>query len=145
MLSFLKKYFLRKVVTDEDTYLIVGAVRGPDSTNDSLKYIFTARIRWLAGINGEIPFTLRGTSRVSLSDIVYAIEEVSECDYHYLAHVGHALDKMLKLGLISKREYDFLEKLRYGLVKLIDWREFEQIEGMNIIKKAIEKYSEFIE
>jgi len=145
MLSFLKKYFLRKVVTDEDTYLIVGAIRGPDSTNDSLKYIFTARIRWLAGINGEIPFTLRGTSKVSLLDIALATEKVSECDQHYLAHVGHALDKMLKLGLISKREYDFLENLRYGLVKLISCMEFEQTEGMNIIRETIEKYSEFIE
>lgn len=144
MFSFIKKYMLKKAVTDEEIYYIVSAVRGPDSENDNLKYIFTARIRWLLGKSEEIVSAFRRVKEVPLSTIVKAIEEVKEYDYHYLVHVGEALDMLFKLGLISEREYHFLDKLQYGLIKLTEDFEYDQTKGMNIIKKAVEKYSDFI-
>jgi len=144
MFSFIKKYMLKKAVTDKDMYYIVSAVRGPDSQNDNLKYIFTARIRWLVGRNDEIASAFRREKKVRLSTIVKAIEEVNEYDYHYLVHVGDALDEMVELGLISEREYGFLYKLYCGFIDLTKDLKYYQVRGVETIKEAIEKYSEFI-
>jgi len=113
---------------DFDWYAIAGGIRGPDfhiwsgpllsgklGVEDYLKYIFTARIRWLCGVRSKMMCSVRGP----LSDADYDIKMVmrfldnykeyafdTEATAHYMAHVSSALkaiDRVKPLNIMDSK------------------------------------------
>ena len=107
---------LKQLLKDENIYNLVTALRGCDFYSPSLKRIFTARIRYLLGI--EYPHVaVRKTPKIKDSRLLRAIldvYEIKDCRmlYHYLGHVHSALDCLRQYNAIDRLEYEFLHDLR---------------------------------
>ena len=114
---FLKRQNQRKllafVAKDEDLCNIVCALRGPDSRywpataeEDSAKWVFTARIRALAG------FFRIGVCRTEQADLNQVDLDLAAkfCSgaTHFAEHVNRALRSLLKLGWIDPLEFEQL-------------------------------------
>ena len=144
LMNWLRKIVLKHMVTDHILYDIATALRGPDSKHDSLKYIFTQRIRWLVGRSTEIIGDFRVDGKIPLDVIVKAVLEVDETDRHFLDHVEYALDVLDELELIGIREFIFLGKLCYYLKKLTYNEGEEQILGMESIDTVVKHHPDLI-
>lgn len=108
----LKVWILRKVVNDQTLYDIVTAFRGCDSYNTVLKYLFTARIRYLAGMNPDDAFAdVRVDKEIELWMLHRAVGSVSEADMHYLVHIMYAISALRWLKLIDEEEADMLNAI----------------------------------
>ena len=118
---FLKRWYQRKllalVAKDENLCNIVCALRGPDNRigtrpaiarrEDSAKWVFTARIRVLAGF---FRIGMCRTERANLSpvDVNLAVKYCSRSP-HFAEHVDRALRSLRKLGWIDPLEFKQLK------------------------------------
>ena len=103
---------LKILVNESDIYNIMSALRGPDTQNYDLKYIFTARIRCLAGMDCESAGSYcREEKIVSLRDVIDALKSINADDEHYLGHVTEALIEFKHKGLIDRDEFLLLYEL----------------------------------
>jgi len=117
----------KELVNKPNFYDIMSALRGPDiDTLVYIKWIFTCRIRYLAGITNDRKIALRINVRekpfIYKSDLDNAIDEAQgllrydfEVGYrfstflnHYFGHVVDALISLDHLGMIEPKEYYFL-------------------------------------
>ena len=126
---FLKRWYQRKllalVAKDEDLCNIVCALRGPDNQigtpaiarEDSAKWMFTARIRALAGF---FRVGICRTEQADLSpvDLNLAAKYCSKSP-HFAEHVGRALRSLNKLGWIDPLEFEQLIKGREELEDIL--------------------------
>jgi len=130
---------LRILVNQSDIYVIMSALRGPDTENEYLKWVFTARIRHLAGMDCEsVGSNCRDEKVVSFKDVIEALKSVNADDRHYLNHVKMALMEFKYKGLIDRDEFlllyelaDILEKVAVGYYS----RDGATTLIMNIAKK----------
>ena len=107
-----KVLMLKKVLNDLTLYDVVSAIRGCDSGSRALKYLFTARIRYLAGLDPvNVEVDIRECRKVNLLMVYKALEEVSRTDIHCLDHIIVALDALRRLKLIDSEEAEMLEAL----------------------------------
>jgi len=107
---------LKSLLNDYHIYCAVRTLRGPDSENEALKRIFSARLRSLLGIKPhKAGPLLRNNPKVPYSDIEKALNNIKEADIHYLAHVYYGLLSMKELGIIDEKEGDFLSDLAFIL------------------------------
>jgi len=123
----IERSYFRELVNKPEFYDIMTALRGPDiDTLVYIKWIFTCRIRYLAGITNDRKLALRINVRekpfIYKSDLDNAIGEVQgllrydiEVGYrfstflnHYFGHVVDALISLYQLGMIEPKEYCFL-------------------------------------
>ena len=138
--------------TKTDLYKVASAIRGCDLAGIGLKRIFTARIRYLVDIYST-PTVVRRTPRVEWEDIKSAVAEiVANCDdglkrsayYHYLDHVGGALEALRAYDLISVREYKFLIRLIVAFEHIMK-EEMDYLCATGYVKKMLEEFKEYIE
>lgn len=107
-----KKDILKTVFNDEALYDIISATRGPDNEDEYIKYLFTARIRFLAGMGNNGYFAqIRSTKYVSEDMVKGFLAHLDNISKHYLVHVSTALIALERLKLIEADEYDFLTSL----------------------------------
>ena len=103
-----------KVLNSEALYDVASAMRGPDDDCVGLKYLFTARIRSLAGIYSDT-LLLRDTKRVNRDILRDAIENIitmhKDAARHYISHVDSALEALKYYKIMSKPEYKFLQHI----------------------------------
>jgi len=140
----LKVWMLRKVVNDQTLYDIISAIRGCDSYNTVLKYLFTARIRYLAGLEqSNVPVDVRECRKISLLMIYKTLEEVSRTDIHCLDHAVSALDALEKLELIDSEEAEVLKKIASILTEVArQW--ITRDEAVKTVKELAKKYKGLI-
>jgi len=117
---------LKQLLQNEDAYQVIAAIRGPDTKqNHNLKYIFTARIRFYAGL--ELRFlAVRQTGKLDIETIVDAAEEArkwAERDYsgclHFLGHVFDALHALMWMHKDDEKAFKELGDLKL----LASWME----------------------
>jgi len=133
---------LRELINDKDTYNIITAIRGPDSCNYGLKWIFTARIRYLLGLRNLV-VDIRLSPAVGKRLLYSALEELTDADLHYLYHVSNALKSLHCTGVLDEEEYEFLQQLCDIYVKYLcyfEYREHIEVE----LTQLIEEYPQFI-
>jgi len=135
---------LKKVVNNSTLYSVVSAIRGCDSGSTALKYLFTARIRYLAGLEqSNVPVDVRECRKISLLMIYKALEEVSRTDIHCLDHAVSALDALEKLELIDSEEAEVLRKIASILTEVArQW--ITRDEAVKTVKELAKKYSKII-
>ena len=117
---------LRRVVADQSIYDIVCALRGPDFFADSLKFLFTARIRDLANVrlgvrrhSRQVDFE---TIEVAYKESHYALERGADV-WHYLSHCYHALNSLKSMVEGEVREELMeLEQLCFDFIRLLNMR-----------------------
>jgi len=99
---------LRILVNDSGTYLIMSALRGPDTENENLKYIFTARIRCLAGMdcNGSSAYC-RSKREISLGIVMEALKSVNTNDV--LCELADIMEKVAE-GYFTRETAETLIK-----------------------------------
>jgi len=143
---------LRTIGRNSDLYNIAAAIRSPDTENDSLKTIFTARIRYLVfGSDLDVAVT-RDDHRVDLSLIANAVLTIRRHDYHYLGHVYDALYSLDTLGMIDQREFRFLLNLADALESLswsMDedgyvWAPIVFISAMDRLVEVLNRYPDMV-
>lgn len=103
-----------KVLNSGALYDVASAMRGPDDDCVGLKFIFTARIRSLAGVYNE-DVLLRDTKVINRDILRDAIEDIitmhKNAARHYISHVDSALQALKYYKRISKPEYKFLQHI----------------------------------
>jgi len=122
-------------------YDVVAALRGPDNFDETLKHVFTARIRCLVGlywVRGRI----RREKEIYEGHLRSLFENAWKADPHYLAHVSDALTALHKMGIMESDEYKFLWNLAETLYNLATEKEKEDVD--TIIKEFKKKYGKFI-
>ncbi len=130
---------LKTVAARWECYDVMTALRGPDLPHlNTLKWIFTGRIRALIGIKAGGAEILRKDPVIDKRELDLALSEVKVvCEYshipyttakeallHYLSHVQRALDGLDWLELISTGEYTFLYDLASRYVSCITDRHY---------------------
>jgi len=136
---------LKVLVNESDTYVIMSALRGPDTGNDDLKYIFTARIRHLAGMNCEgLGGSCRDVKEIRLKDVMEALKHIKEHDLHYLNHVYQALLELRYKGVIDDDEYVLLSELADILRKVANGY-YSKDEAKQLILSLAENYKHLLE
>ena len=152
------KNVLKTIAESKTLYDIVTALRGPDSKNSGLKYIFTSRIRHLA-LQLKISDTPhvgweRNTKYFTSHNIAAAVMQLHPYDIHYLHHVLDALNSLHSLNLINTDEYICLSSLAQVLLGLACSLHFDNYiklpqqfeDAMNELKLVIEnECNSFIE
>ena len=101
---------LRDLLNNYKVYSIATALRGSDTENQSLKRLFTARIRCLVGIKPSIT-TTRIEKCIDINDLVDALVTTSRFDVHFIEHVMDALISLHRLGLMDFMEFQALYML----------------------------------
>jgi len=140
----LKVWMLRKVINDQTLYDIISAIRGCDSYNTVLKYLFTARIRCLAGMNIDDAFAdVRVDKEIKLWMIYRAVESVSEADIHYLEHITYAINALRRLKLIDEKEADMLNAIATILIDVAK-RAIDRDTARKKIEELTKKYKGLI-
>jgi len=143
----------KALIAIPDFYNIAAAIRGPDTGNSSLKWIFTARIRYLIGVrnNGA---AIRTINKVHIEHVENAVLNLRKGDLHYLDHVQHALTALASLGAIDHEEHWFLYYLADALHIIGASMDSEKkwilnekrfAYGMNMLLWVINEYKDFIE
>ena len=131
---------LRELAKNRHACNIMSATRGPDLPNTvPLKYLFTARIRFLAFGSSNYFWAVRPTPEVDYEMVQDALTLNYDGLSHYLSHVSAALDSLFRLGLMDAREYRFLLHLASALKALVHID-----EGMYSEKDIIERTGEVI-
>jgi len=103
---------LKKVLNDPVLYDVITAIRGCDGGGIALKRLFTARIRYLAGLDPvNVEVDVRECRKVNLLMVYKALEEVSRTDTHCLDHIMLAIDTLRRLKLMDGEEAEMLQEL----------------------------------
>ena len=137
-------WLLKKVVNDPVLYDVITAIRGCDSTNSTLKYLFTSRIRYLAGLNPDnVNVNVRVNKEVELWMIYKAVDTVSETDAHCLTHIEYAINTLRRLKLIDEKEACMLSTIARTLI-LIATGEEDRDTVRKMIDKLAKEYEELI-
>ena len=118
---FLKRWYQRKllalVAKDVDLCNIISALRGPDShmgnwpataEEDAAKWVFTARIRVLAGFF-KVGICRTEQADLTPADLDLATKFCSKSE-HFAEHVNRALRSLRKLEWINPLEFAQLIK-----------------------------------
>jgi len=135
---------LRILVNDSEIYNIMAALRGPDTQNDDLKWIFTARLRYLVGMDcGGSGVRCRTKKEIRLWEVFEALKKVNEYDEHYLSHVELALFELMVKGLIDKEEYSLLRELA-DILQRAGVECITKHEAEDLIKKLAKKHRHLI-
>jgi len=104
-------HVLGEIIRDsDDAWFVASMIRGPDVYAQSLKYIFTGRVRWVLTRRG-VPFTVRPHPTVSVERIAGAVVEVCRGHIHYLMKAREAVRALRNAGLIDDDEKEFLTDL----------------------------------
>jgi len=136
---------LRILANEPDTYNIMASLRGPDTENDDLKWIFTARIRHLVGMDCErVGAICREEKIVSLRNVFEALKKVNANDEHYLRHASKALHELRAKGLIDRDEYSLLTELAL-ILRDAGIEHITKDEAKDLIKKLAKKHRHLIE
>ena len=97
---------------DSDFYALMSALRGPDGDFESLKELFTARLRYLAGMRQAAFLKIRFMKAIPKQTLEAAICEVIEANKdtieHYVSHVEAAIRALYKAKLMTFHEHKFL-------------------------------------
>ncbi|MHC1600491.1 MAG: hypothetical protein ACXQS5_06715 [Candidatus Methanospirareceae archaeon] len=105
---------------DDDLYIMVTALRGPDFQAQCLKIIFTARMRRLVFgracpscvIYRTAPNIRSYYIREAEKEIKAQIDRGNDVGvFHYLKHIRYALEALREHSLIDRDEYEFLHDL----------------------------------
>jgi len=140
----LKVWMLRKVINDQTLYDIISAVRGCDSTNIILKSLFTARIRYLAGLDsGRAVVDVREYKKVRLHMIYLAITSVSVADIHCLEHIIYAVSALRWLKLMDEEEANMLNAIATILIDVAKGTE-DHDTARKKIEELTKKYEKLI-
>ena len=135
---------LKKVVNDPVLYDVITAIRGCDSTNSALKYLFTSRIRYLAGLDpSNVNVDVRVNEEIKLRMIYKAVDTVSEVDAHCLSHIECAINALRKLKLMDEKEAYMLTAIARTLI-LIAIGEEDRDTVRKMIDKLAKEYEELI-
>ena len=137
------------LLEDQDIWDLVTAFRGVDADSFNLKWIFTARIRYLAG-HRDATLYLRDKPTIGSSNLSQALIEAENMDLtgldHYLTHMEKALIVLHKAGLIDSEEYNFLRELS-GFI--LEWATSLRYKDEDIksttVDTLIAKWKKFIE
>ena len=139
-----KVLILKKVLNDSTLYDVVTAIRGCDSGSRALKYLFTARIRYLAGLDPvNVEVDVREYGRINLLMIYEALGKVSRTDIHCLDHIVPALDALEKLELIDSKEAEVLREIA-SILNSVARQFMTRDEAVKAVNKLAEKYSDII-
>ena len=134
---------LRELMAVQAVYDVAAAARGPDfSESTRLKQVFTERLRWLIGVDGDACVGVRPGRRVALAVAVEAAMEARRWAVrdrpgflHWVNHMYRALASMQRLlgGSAEDEDVRELEELKALLLlirdhayELLDLREFEE-------------------
>ena len=106
---------LKKILADKDAYDLVSAIRGNDYRFWSMKYIFTARIRYFLGI-GSWAGDIRDKRYISEEEVESFKREVEEAikvnmGSHYFDHILGALYILKNLKYMPEDEATQLQEL----------------------------------
>lgn len=127
------------VATSGEIYNIVCGLRGPDSGNKYLKYIFTSRLRGIIGVYGV---NVREESTIEFEDIVNAILTMEKHDEHYLNHMYWSFKCLYEIS--ENREALFLSKLAEILDSMVfienEASVEEEILGRDLSKHVVRVY-----
>ena len=154
-LEELQKKFeqFRELIAMHTFYDIASALRGPDTDNAGLKWIFSSRIRHLLGVRA-IAVTTRPRASIPLQWLEQALEKLTYRDSHYLFHVLSALSALHEVKAIDVREYWFLYYLADAYLTIAEslsseskWieRVEEFMHGMDKLVWIINEYRDFVE
>ena len=111
-----KLKMLSELLNNKDWYDIIAVIRGPDCIEMThCKEIFTARIRWLAGLRRGMtrngPYIDVDLLTLCLSG-VREINRMKGFDYHHWSyHTKLALHSLALLNIMKRDEYEFLNNL----------------------------------
>ena len=129
------------VINDDRIYHIVRAFRRPDVYAPNLDMLFSARIRYLAGIRDKtIP--LRTLRYVNLFQVYFALGETRKEHEYYLDIVHDALRSLTLLGLMTETEYYFLNSLRTTFY-YYSWGWYSKLKAVREIKETAIEYPDF--
>ena len=134
---------LRELMAVRAVYDVASAARGPDfSESARLKQVFTERLRWLVGVDGDACVGVRSGRVVALTVAVEAAVEArrwADRDrpgfLHWVNHMYSALASMQQLlgGSAEDEDVRELEELKALLLLIRDYayelltlREFEE-------------------
>ena len=112
LISKIKLWVLRRIIDfGNDWWNILVMLRGPDVTNESIKFIFTGLAR---AFFSSFCRKFDECWHVTTEDIIYSLEKMQEdmektsnadqvydAYLHYLNHAGKAVQSARRLGLIS--------------------------------------------
>jgi len=136
---------LKVLVNESDTFVIMSALRGPDTENEHLKYIFTARIRHLAGLDCRgLGRSCRSMKKIRLKDVMEALKYVKVHDFHYLNHVRQALLGLRFKGVIDDDEYGLLSELA-DILRNVASVHYSKDEAKQLILSIAKKYRHLLE
>jgi len=138
---------LADLVEHEEVRAIVKAIRGPDTGNASLKWIFTARIRHLA-LRGRTHLIgqVRPGSTVDFNDIASALVTAAPEDAHLLEWSKLALAHMRLMLPEHRRELKFLEGLADALMSAaMSGEARSDLEAVNLVELAVAKINSLLE
>jgi len=136
---------LKVLVNEPDTYLIMTALRGPDTDNENLKYVFTARIRYLAGLDCRgLGRSCRVMKKIRLKDVIEALKYIKAYDFHYLNHVRQALLELRYKGVIDNEEFRVLSEL-VDIFRNVASGHYSKDEAMYLILSLAKKYKHLLE
>lgn len=131
---------LKVLVNESDIYNIMSALRGPDTQNYDLKYIFTARIRHLAGMDCKRSDAhCRDKKVVSIRDVMEALKSINADDEHYLGHVTEALIEFKHKGLIDRDEFLLLYELA-DIMKKVSIGYFTRETAETLVKSLAKRF-----
>ena len=134
-------------------YSVATALRGPDFEADSLKSIFTQRLRALV-MPHFLPPTIRTNSNILPGDLQGALEEtVKQCKhnpfgmYHYLTHILNALNVLHEEKILEEEEYKCLMWLANFLLRILNLYtcKFVDETEINMLALGAEQYIVWLE
>jgi len=106
---------LRQLLNDKDICSLITALRGNDFGFDTIKYVFTARIRYFLTDRSYLG-AVRKSEYLNENEIDSYITEIKQLgkkyySLHYFDHIGYALQVLDWYEMIDKWEYDILIEL----------------------------------
>jgi len=138
-----------------DLYDIVTALRGPDiDVKCSMKYLFTARLRYILRGGGMALYGIRMEPKVMLTALATAVTmppEYTEPLVHYLHHVVGAFTSLAQLTLGENKEIMDLRMLAEAMLNLYNSAkeyenktisEDEYVAAVDVAMRVISKWCE---
>jgi hypothetical protein len=106
---------------DSDFYALMSALRGPDGDFEALKQLFTARIRYLAGMRNAAYLNIRSIKAIPKAILRLAIYEAADANKHtiehYINHIEIAITALYRAKLMTRSEYKFLSYTAHKIWK----------------------------
>ena len=139
---------LCELLKSREMWDIASALRGPDYCAEQLKWIFTARLRTLVGLGGEVgetPVDVRKRMTIYVEEILQAAEEARQWRTdtmfgfnHWLSHVHKAIlaiwKEMRKQGINNAVEKELVELLQ--LLNMLEDYAFDKLSLEEFAMKA---------